>query len=190
MNNDLPLFLTRVFFCPLFLFLFLPLFGQKGERELLIREIFYTAQSEIVIINVYLSSLSLLLYSKQQADLYSNTKRASSSQKVNEYAEHVSLWGEQMFISRLVLFSLSLSLALGVDRNGVNRASTQKDKCAALGVGVVVQSLSRRRRQRRKTRTFQARARSRVSLLLWSSSSPSLLQQRPLAAQRRRLRIV
>ena len=54
------------FFCPLFLFLFLPLFGQKGEREELLREIFYTEQREIVIINVYLSSLSVLSHSSRR----------------------------------------------------------------------------------------------------------------------------
>jgi len=65
-----------------------------------------------------------------------------------------------MFIRVRIVFSL----ALGVDRNGVNRASTQKDKRAALVVGGVVQSLSRRRRQRRKTRTFDgARAFARFS---------------------------
>ena len=71
-----------------------------------------------------------------------------------------------MFIRVRIVFSLFLSLALGVDRNGVNRASTQKDKRAALVVGGVVQSLSRRKRKRkrRKTRTFDgARAFARFS---------------------------
>tara|TARA_B100000767_G_scaffold116516_1_gene111142 strand:- start:157 stop:474 length:318 start_codon:yes stop_codon:yes gene_type:complete len=105
---------------------------------------------------VHLSSLSLLF--TQWADLYTNKR--SSSQKVKEYAEHVSSWGEQMFIVisiRVIVFSLALSLSFGVDqtfRRGVNCASTQQKDETLLSKAQTVAILRRRRRRRRKTKTF------------------------------------
>ncbi len=65
MNNDLPLFHSCFFWVSSLSFLLLFLAKKERERELP-REIFYTEQREIVIINVYLSSLSLLSHSSRR----------------------------------------------------------------------------------------------------------------------------
>ena len=163
--------------------------GRVGEWE-----IFCTlAERSSLRSSAHLSSLRVRVHTVGP-DLYTH-KRAS-----REVKEHVSSWGEQMCIVIIVFFCFLSTRALSgsTERSRFvpwcECASTrQKDEMSLLSKAQTVAILRRRRRRRRrkqkqrrknKKRFRRARARSRVSLLLWSSSSPSLLQQHP--GQKRR----